>query len=128
MKKQMVVLFGLLLTCIATRAQYITGSSAMRPLVIDAIESMFDGGKPTNIVTRGDLDEHKAKYSILEGRISGVPRAWICLWSSSEAGMAAMWAPYYPDPYFIYDLDFNGNRSTIPDAPAYFLKLSVSGR
>lgn len=123
MKKQLIIIFGLLLTCMSTRAQtqYITGSSAIRPVVIDAIESLFDHG-PTTVVTRGNLDEHQAKYSVLAGTIGNVPVTWNCLWSSSDAGIAA--ASLVP----ISDVDFNGNLRTIPDAPAYFLNLSASGR
>jgi len=124
MKIRVIALLGLLLTSMATRAQqtnmiYVTGSSVIQFEVIDAIVSLFDNGKLTDLVTRDDAftgtEGKHAKYSILTGKIQGVTYSVNCLWSTSGAGYAAMAGTTFSD------VDFNGNNIVDPDETTYFL-------
>jgi hypothetical protein len=103
---------------------YITGSTAFRSQTVSAIEALFDGAAPTNVVTRGNTDEHKAQYAILSGTIGGATHSFdvFTLWSGSEAGLAALSGTTVPDT------DFNGSADTLPNDVTYFLLTSATGK
>lgn len=128
MKKQAIIAAAALAVGFAAQVNaqpapvYITGSTAFRSQAISAIELLFDGGAPTNIVTRGNTDEHKAAYSILSGNVSGSAYDVFILWSGSEAGLAAL------SGTTVADVDFNGNPDTLANDVTYFLNKTATGK
>lgn len=128
MKKQAIIAVASVAVGLAAQAQpanvtsiYITGSTAFRSQTVSAIESLFTGGAPTNIVTRGNLNEHSAQYAILEGNISGNPYWVYTDWSGSEAGLSALSGTP------VTDTDFNGNPFPLPNSTPFFLTPSTEG-
>lgn len=128
MKKQAVIAaaaalaLGLTAQANAQTAVYITGSTAFRTQTMNAVYALFDGGAPTNIVSRGGTDPHSATYAIVSGTIGGATHSFdiYTLWSGSEAGLAALSGTSIPDT------DFNGNNDTIPNDVTYFLVPGIS--
>ena len=128
-KKQAIIAAASLAVGLATQVNaqtatpvYITGSTAFRSQAVSSIELAFDGGAPTNVVTRGNTDEHKAQYSIISGFISHAPYNIFVLWSGSEAGLAALSGTTVPDT------DFNGNPDNLANDVTFFLLPTVTGK
>lgn len=130
MKKQAIIAsaavaaLGLAAQANAQTSVYISGSTAFRSQAVTAIEAAFDGGAPTNVVTRGGTDEHSATYAVISGTIGGATHSYdiYTLWSGSEAGLAAL------NNSTVTDTDFNGHNYELANDKCFFLLPGLTGK
>src|SRR5580765_1876051 len=78
----------------AVNIVYITGSTAFRSQTFLGIKATFDGGNP-QLAARGGsaADGNNATFMLFHGNIGAVETYIDCVWSGSEAGVAAVAQP-----------------------------------
>src|ERR1041384_7721242 len=78
----------------AVNTVYITGSTAFRSQTFLGIKATFDGGNP-QVAARGGsaADGSNGNFMLFHGNINGVETYVDCVWSGSEAGVAAVAQP-----------------------------------
>lgn len=89
---------------------YITGSTAFRPGMYDAIRSLYDSTPSTaayKCSTIGTIDPHTAGQMEFDGNIGGARYIIKCAWSGSEAGILDLATAAKTEP-FIDDIGVNG--------------------
>lgn len=92
---------GLLSQAKADNVIYLTGSTAFRGIVMNQLADntgpvsgggtgIFDAGTVNLLVFFGGSSSGKSTYALFHGSIGGTPTFVDCLWSGSEAGIAAV--------------------------------------
>jgi len=78
----------------AVNIVYVTGSTAFRSQTFLGIKATFDGGNP-QLAARGGsaADGNNANFMLFHGNIGAVETFIDCVWSGSEAGIAAVAQP-----------------------------------
>lgn len=105
-----VLSLGLVSMASAQNRVYITGSTAFRPALYDALSACFDSTPSIaayKCSTVGTLDPHTAGVMEFKGNISGSLYIIKCAWSGSEAGIADL-ATASKTETFIDDIGVNG--------------------
>lgn len=104
------VSFGIAGLANAQNRVYITGSTAFRPGMYDAIKSLYDTA-PSIAAYKcsavGTLDPHTAGQMEFDGNIGGARYIIKCAWSGSEAGILDLATASKTEP-FIDDIGQNG--------------------
>ncbi len=85
---------GLISQASAANVVFITGSTAFRSQSFLAIKASFDGGAPSLAARGGSAgDGNNANFMLFHGNVGGAETYVDCVWSGSEAGIAAVAAP-----------------------------------
>jgi hypothetical protein len=86
---------GIVTSASADNVVYLTGSTAFRSIVFNALNdnlgdtgAVFDVGTVTR-ATRGNATPSKCGYMLFHGNINSTPTYIDCAWSGSEAGIAS---------------------------------------
>jgi hypothetical protein len=90
---------------------YMTGSTAFRPALYNALSSVFDSSPAVQIAaykcsTTGTIDPHTAGQMEFKGNIGGASYIIKCAWSGSEAGVSDV--AKNTSESFIDDIGVNG--------------------
>jgi hypothetical protein len=101
----------------AQQTVYITGSTAFRSVVFQAITNSFDGGAVPTIATRDGsaTSGNNGNYMVFNGTAGGV-NTWItCHWTGSEDGIASVATPgSFPEFFLLTDGSVTGISSSKP--------------
>lgn len=126
MKMNKLVVAGALSLGIASMAHaqnrvYLTGSTAFRPALYDALRNVFDASPAVQIAAykcsaSGTIDPHTAGQMEFKGNIGGAAYIIKCSWSGSEAGIQDL-AKNTTEP-FIDDIGVNGVQAINSTATA----------
>jgi hypothetical protein len=86
----------------AANVVYITGSTAFRSQSFLAIKASFDGGNPTLAARGGSAASgNNGTFMLFHGNVGGAETYVDCVWSGSEAGIAAVAAPGSHATYYL---------------------------
>ncbi len=113
---------------------YMTGSTAFRPALYNALSSIFDASPAVQIAaykcsTTGTLDPHTAGQMEFKGNIGGAAYIIKCSWSGSEAGISDL--AKNTTETFIDDIGVNGvqaisSTSTASATDAHSVDLAMA--
>jgi hypothetical protein len=111
-----VLALGIVSQAGAQNVVYVTGSTAFRSIVFNALNTpgrVFDG-TPTR-ATRGNSNPASCAYMLFLGNINGTPTYIDCAWSGSEAGIASA-----------ADVTIDNDGTPLPGSPETWMKADGS--
>ena len=116
------IALGIAANASADNVVYLTGSTAFRATVYNALHTpgyIFDS---TNTVTEAEFGSSQsgANYMLFHGTISGTPTYIDCAWSGSEAGIASAAG------IAIQNTDKNNNLIPLANSPCTWVKADGS--
>ncbi len=117
-----IIALGVVVQTSADNVVYLTGSTAFRGTVYNALHApgaVFDSGATITEAEFGP-SQSGANYMLFHGNINGTPTYVNCAWSGSEAGIASA------ANTTIQNTDNNGNPIPLAGSPATWLKADGS--